>query len=138
MAVWSRTFPRTLEAAGAARGFLRELFSSRIPPVVLDDVILLTSELAMNSVRHVPATEGDWLEVSVDQGDEVLRVAVRSPGKDFASNEDPSRRGEVGGWGLHLVGELSSRWGIYPDTDGTTVWFEVDLPPVGNGRAPVL
>lgn len=138
MAVWSRTFPRTLEAAGAARGFLRDLFSSRIPPVVLDDVILLTSELAMNSVRHVPATEGDWLEVSVDQGDEVLRVAVRSPGKDFARNEDPSRRGEVGGWGLHLVDELSSRWGISPDTDGTTIWFEVDLPPVRRGRAPVL
>ena len=136
MSVWLRRFPRTLEAAGGARGFLRDLLSSRIPPVVLDDVILLTSELAMNSVRHVPAAEGDWVEVSVDQGDEVLRVAVRSPGKDFARIEDPSRRGEVGGWGLHLVGALSSRWGVSPDIDGTTVWFEVDLPPVSNGRAP--
>jgi anti-sigma regulatory factor (Ser/Thr protein kinase) len=126
MAVSSRRFPRTLEAAGQARAFLREVLSSRIPPVVLDDAILLASELTMNGVRHVSAAEGDWLEVSVDQGDEVLTVAVRSPGKDFTSSRDLSRRGEVGGWGLHFVGELSSRWGISPDPDGTAVWFEMD------------
>lgn len=134
MPVWSRRFPRTLEAAGGARGFLRDVLSSRIPPVVLDDVILLTSELAMNGVRHVPAAEGDWLDVSVDQGDEVLKVAVRSPGKDFASSQDLSRSGEVGGWGLHFVSELSSRWGVSPDTDGTAVWFEMDWR-AGNGEA---
>jgi serine/threonine-protein kinase RsbW len=128
MPVWSRRFPRSLEAAGEARGFLRDLLSSRIPPVVLDDAILMTSELAMNGVRHVPALEGDWLEVSVDQGDEMLTITVRSPGKAFAGGEDLSRRGEVGGWGLHLVGELSSRWGITPAPDGTAVWFEMDWP----------
>lgn len=133
MPMWSRSFPRTLEAAGEVRAFLRDVLGSRIPPVVLDDVILLTSELAMNGVRHVPAAEGDWLEVSVDQGDEVLKVAVRSPGKHFAS-EDVSRRGEIGGWGLHFVGELSSRWGVSPDTDGTAVWFEMDWR-AGEGDA---
>jgi anti-sigma regulatory factor (Ser/Thr protein kinase) len=126
MPVWSRTFPRSLEAAGEARGFLRDVLSNRVPPVVLDDAILLTSELTVNGVRHVPAAEGDWLEVSVDHADEVLKVAVRSPGKDFAGSQDLSRRGEVGGWGLHLVGELSSRWGVTPDTAGTAVWFEMD------------
>ena len=126
MPVWSRRFPRTLEAAGEARGFLRDVLGSRLPPVVLDDVVLLTSELTMNGVRHVPADEGDWLEVSVDQGDDALMVSVRSPGKDFATSEDLSRRGEVGGWGLHLVGQLSSRWGVTPDSEGTAVWFQMD------------
>ena len=124
MPVWSRGFPRTLEAAGKARSFLREVLGSRIPHQVLDDVILMTSELAINAVRHVPSAEGDWLEVLVDHGDDVLRISVRDPGKDFA-NERVSSAGEIGGWGLHLVGELSSRWGVAPDSDGTAVWFEV-------------
>ena len=126
MSAWSRRFPRTQETAGGARAFLRDVLSTRIPPVVLDDAILLTSELAVNGVRHVPAAEGDWLEVSVDHGDEVLKIAVRSPGRDFARSQDLSRRGEAGGWGLHFVEELSSRWGVTPDTDGTAVWFEMD------------
>ena len=62
----------------------------------------------------------------MDQDDGVLKVDVRSPGKDFASGQDLARSGEVGGWGLHFVRELSSRWGVSPDTDGTAVWFEMD------------
>jgi hypothetical protein len=80
----------------------------------------------MNAVKHVPAAEGDWLEVLVDEGDDVVKVSVRGPGKDFARDEDLSRPGEVGAWGLHLVGELSSRWGVTPDPEGTAVWFEMD------------
>jgi anti-sigma regulatory factor (Ser/Thr protein kinase) len=127
MPVWSQRFPRSLEAAGEARGFLRDMLSNRIPPVALEDALLLTSELAMNGVRHVPAAEGDRLEVSVDHGDDSLKVSVRGPGKDFATSKNLYRRGEVGGWGLHLVGVLSSRWGVTPDSHGTAVWFEMDL-----------
>jgi anti-sigma regulatory factor (Ser/Thr protein kinase) len=137
MPVWSRGFPRTLEAAGKVRGFLREVLSSRIPPKILDDVVLMTSELAMNSVRHVPAGEGDWLEVSVDYGDDVLKVSVRDPGTDFAKNEDIPGAGEIGGWGLRLVSNLSSRWGVDPDSEGTSVWFEVD-GRWGGGELPAL
>ena len=134
MPAWSRTFHRSLAAAGEARGFLRDVLSHRIPPVVLDDAVLLTSELAVNGVRHVPAAAGDWLEVSVDQADEALEVSVRSPGKDFARREDHSRRGEVGGWGLHLVDQLSSRWGVTPDPDGTAVWFHIDWSTAESGK----
>ena len=99
-------------------------------PVVLNDAVLLTSELAMNGVRHVPAAEGDWLEITVDQDVDALTVNVRSPGKNFAS-EDLSRTGE-GRLGSALVGELSSRWGVVtPDSDGTAVWFRMDWSAAG-------
>jgi anti-sigma regulatory factor (Ser/Thr protein kinase) len=138
MPVWSRGFTRTLEAAGEARGFLREVLSSRVPPNLLDDVILMTSELAINGVRHVPAAEGEWLEVLVEYGDDVLKVSVRDPGTDFASKEDISSSGEIGGWGLSLVSGLSSRWGVAPESGGTAVWFEVARPAAGNGEWPAL
>jgi anti-sigma regulatory factor (Ser/Thr protein kinase) len=47
----------------------------------------MTSELAINSARHVPSDQGDWLEVLVDDGDEVLRVSVRDPGMGVAPFE---------------------------------------------------
>jgi anti-sigma regulatory factor (Ser/Thr protein kinase) len=138
MPVWSRRFPRTLEAAGQARGFVRDVLSTRIPPQVLDDVILMTSELAINGVKHVPPAEGDWLEVLVNHGDDMLKVSVRDPGKDFAINQDLPSSEEIGGWGLNLVSSLSSRWGVAPQPDGTAVWFEVDRPAEGDGEWPVL
>ena len=134
MPVWSRGFPRTFEAAREARSFLRGVLSSRIPAQVLDDVTLMTSELATNGVRHVSAAEGDWLEVWVEYGDGVLKVSVRDPGTDFGREEDEviPRRGQTGGWGLPIVNGLSSRWGVAPDAGGTTVWFEVDQPMRGE------
>ena len=130
MPIWSRGFPRNLEAAGEARAFIRQVLGRRIPHQVLDDVLLMTSELAINSARHVPSDRGDWLEVLVDHGDELLRVSVRDPGTDFDSN-DIARAQEVGGWGLQLVNGLSSRWGVVPSSEGTAVWFEIDRPPGG-------
>ena len=137
MPIWSRGFPRTMGAAGEARGFIRQVLSSRIPPQVLDDVVLMTSELAINGARHVPDDKGDWLEVLVDHGDEVLRVSVRDPGTDFDTN-DIARAQEAGGWGLRLVSGLSSRWGVAPSSDGTDVWFELDRPSDGQGDWPAL
>jgi anti-sigma regulatory factor (Ser/Thr protein kinase) len=97
----------------------------------------MTSELAINSARHVPSDQGDWLEVLVDDGDVVLRISVRDPGTGFHTN-DVARAQEVGGGGLQLVSGLSSRWGVAPNSEGTGVWFELDRPTGGNGEWPAL
>jgi anti-sigma regulatory factor (Ser/Thr protein kinase) len=133
--IWSRGFSRNLEAAGEARGFVRQVLSSRIPPQALADVLLMTSELAINGARHVPQERGDRLEVRIDHGDEVLRISVRDPGTDF-DPADIARVDEIGGWGLRLVGALSSRWGVEPSSGGTDVWFEVDRPNEAEGGSP--
>jgi serine/threonine-protein kinase RsbW len=132
---WSRGFSRNLEAAGEARGFVRQVLGGRVHPQVLADVLLMTSELAINGARHVPEDRGDRLEVMIDQGNEVLRISVRDPGTDF-DPADIARVHEIGGWGLRLVNSLSSRWGVEPSSDGTDVWFEVDRPTEGKGDRP--
>ena len=137
MPIWSRRFPRNLEAAGGARGFVTQVLSTRIPPQVMADVVLMTSELTINGARHVPMDRGDWLEVLVDLEDEVLKVSVRDPGTDF-DPIDIARVQEIGGWGLRLVSGLSSRWGVEPGSDGTDVWFEVDRPSEGKGDRSAL
>ena len=41
----------------------------------------------------------------------------------------PSPKEEPGGFGLLLVDQLSSRWGV-DGGDDYTVWFEIDREPV--------
>jgi signal transduction histidine kinase len=84
-------------------------------------VVLLASELVSNAVKHGGAESvGLRCAVAADH----VRVEVRDNGPGFARRivkPDPSG---VGGWGLHLVDELSSRWGIVGG-EGARVWFEV-------------
>jgi anti-sigma regulatory factor (Ser/Thr protein kinase) len=114
--------PRTPQAPYMARRALREL-EGKIDPAVLPDVRLLVSELITNSVKY----GGDGpvrLEITAQAGR--LRAEIIDQGAGFT----PIKRDEedletVGGWGLHLVEELTTEWGTYEGS--THVWFEIDL-----------
>jgi hypothetical protein len=55
-----------------------------------------------------------------------LRVEVGDEGPGFHDAPVPSPQpGRSGGWGLYLVDELASRWGI-KDPPGARVLFEID------------
>ena len=92
---------------------------------VFGDVVLVISELVTNSVRHagLDATEPVQLSVNVD-GDTV-RVAVRDPGPGFKPPATPSDPAHVGGWGLVLVEQLATRWGVEHDGEANVVWCEL-------------
>ncbi len=120
MAELSVALPRTPDAPRLARRALDEL--DAVDPAVLPDVRLLVSELVTNSVKY--GGEGDVrLEVVAD--DRHLRAEIVDQGVGFtpvARNDDLDK---VGGWGLHLVERLTSRWGTHQGS--THVWFEIDL-----------
>lgn len=89
----------------------------------LQDVLLLTSELAINAAEHartpmdviVHYWPGARIRVEVHDGAEGLPRA-RWP----ATFEESGR-------GLALVELLSSRWGVTDCPTGKTVWFELQL-----------
>jgi anti-sigma regulatory factor (Ser/Thr protein kinase) len=120
----SRAVPSLPAAFVEARRFVRETAGAAVSTQVLDDALLLTSELVTNAVRH--GSSEDPIEVTVSVDDRILRVAVRDQGPGFDPYE-PGVRSEVGGWGLDLVRRLSSRWGVDRGGGGTDVWFEIDL-----------
>ena len=98
---------------------------------MVDDAMLLTSELVTNAVRHAGQGSEDQIELMVSVDTDLLRVSVRDRGPGF----DPGAaraRSEHGGWGLDLVRRLSSRWGVDRNGDGTDVWFEIDLAGVSG------
>lgn len=94
-----------------------------IPADAFDAAALLTSELVTNSVKH---SGSDWVEIGITLGFDVLRIQVSDQNSDGIKPRTP----EVdGGWGLALVGELATRWGVERHGGGKTIWVEFDLSP---------
>lgn len=89
----------------------------------LQDILLLTSELAINAAQHARSP----MEVSVHYwaGDRV-RVEVRDQGTGTPTLQRPATF-EESGRGLALVDLLSGSWGVASCPSGKTVWFELDI-----------
>jgi serine/threonine-protein kinase RsbW len=97
-----------------------------------EELALLTSEVVTNAVKHgpVPAENSVWLEALVF--DDVVRVEIRDRGAGFEPpTPGPPGESRPSGWGLFLVDELASRWGV-ESLPSSTVWFEVARGPAGS------
>jgi anti-sigma regulatory factor (Ser/Thr protein kinase) len=112
--------PRTPEAPHLARRAVANM--SSLDPTVRADVRLLVSELVTNSVKY----GGDGpvrLELSAS-GDRI-RAEIVDQGGGFKPVARDGDLHKVGGWGLHLVEQLTTEWGTFEGS--THVWFEIDL-----------
>ena len=120
-----RRLPVAPEAASEARRLLEELD----PPLAADlaaNLGLLISEVVTNAVRHGPNGSDAGIRVLLDATPERVRVDVLDAGEGFAHRARSGGADLPGGWGLFLVEQLSSRWGI--EVEPTThVWFEIDV-----------
>lgn len=101
-----------------ARDFLRAATCTEHHNEVIEDAVLLVSELVTNSVLH----GGPPLTVAVDCDVDALQVRVRDGSRDLPSPRQ-ARRADEGGRGLEIVATLSADWGVDPVEDGKHVWF---------------
>ena len=117
--------PGGLQASAAARGVVADTLSGVASRGELDDLLIIVTELVNNAVVHGGATDaGERVLVHVAAADERLRAEVSSRGAAFELRA-PSAVDEPGGFGLLLVDQLSSRWGVDGGED-FCVWFEID------------
>ncbi|WP_017237731.1 SpoIIE family protein phosphatase [Streptomyces sp. SS] len=128
-------------SVAAARAFVRDTLQGWGHPELVDDAVVLTSELVTNAVIHA----GTAADVLCLRSDDSIRVEVadRYPereipvqsGRSFGS---PDREN---GRGLLLCAALAHRWGVDYSPTRKHVWFHLDLAqrPVGTRSAgPVL
>lgn len=115
-----KRFTNDLLAPALARSALATTVIG-IPVDAFDSASLLTSELVTNSVKH---SGSDWIEIAITLGTDVLRVEVCDQGTQTIRPRTPD---PGGGWGLTLVGELATRWGVERHRVGKAVWVEFDL-----------
>jgi anti-sigma regulatory factor (Ser/Thr protein kinase) len=109
------------DAPSEARTALRR-FHPELPPELMQMIVLLASELVSNAVKHGAAA---MVAIRFAVMPEHVRVEVADEGPGFAHAPPKPDPSGIGGWGLHLVDELSSRWGV-SEGPGARVWFEID------------
>jgi anti-sigma regulatory factor (Ser/Thr protein kinase) len=110
---------------------------------VRENAELLVSELVTNSIRHADLAEPDTVEIKLEASNEAVLVEVADCGRGFGGRRPgPSARAaqaaepeRTSGWGLFLVDQIASRWGIV-EAGETRVWFE--LRPGARIRGPGL
>ena len=114
-------------AAARARRMVEGELVRRLPRSIVEDVMLLVTELVANGVRHGGAGTTSSLHLLLQGTRPGLHVEVVNA--DHRGGGGPARRSADltggGGIGLNLVEQLSSRWGVRQAPD-TAVWFEMD------------
>ncbi|MBB1258574.1 SpoIIE family protein phosphatase [Streptomyces alkaliterrae] len=132
------TFEPVGRSVAAARAFVRDTLHGWGLQEVVDDAVVLTSELVTNAVVHA----GTTAEVICLRDREGVRVEVadRHPERELPLQEPGLHMGNPdreGGRGLLLCGALASHWGVDYTTADKRVWFRLDLPerPVGTRSA---
>ncbi|HEX9124189.1 MAG TPA: PAS domain S-box protein [Actinomycetota bacterium] len=123
MTVLDRRYPAAPQAVAEARRALDGL-SRLVRPDCLDNLRLLVSELVTNAIRHGPADPEATVAVTVSLDGRTVHVEVEDGGGGFRARLGPAEDG-TSGWGLYLVDQLATRWGIR-EGEPTRVWFELD------------
>jgi anti-sigma regulatory factor (Ser/Thr protein kinase) len=118
--------PLDARAPGAARVLVGRL-RGRVPALVLDDALLVVSELVTNSVCHSGASDGAMI-VRVELTGTMVRLEVEDPGRGGVIAPRTPDLG--GGFGLNLVQGLCERWGLERvAAGGTRVWAQLARAP---------
>jgi anti-sigma regulatory factor (Ser/Thr protein kinase) len=120
-----REFRGDADQVAAARRFVASAIHSTGP--ARDVSRLLVSEAATNAVLHSASGNGGTFSVQYLISEHLLRVEVHDGGGPIGPRRRVHHLESMTGRGLDLFDALSDRWGVEGDTDGWTIWFELDL-----------
>ncbi|MDF3146035.1 MULTISPECIES: SpoIIE family protein phosphatase [unclassified Streptomyces] len=125
-------------SVASARSFVRDTLQGWGFADIVDDAVVLTSELVTNAVVHA-GTSADVLCLRSDDGVRI-EVADRYPEREIPLQGSPVNMGSPdreGGRGLQLCAALAACWGVEYTPTHKQVWFQLDLPerPVGTRAA---
>jgi serine/threonine-protein kinase RsbW len=118
----SRPFPGRHDQVAHARDFVKQVVGCS---PVLDEAVLLASELCTNALQHTGSGIGGSFEVTVYRGDGFLRVEVQDDGSETVPIVQSFEELAEYGQGLEIVRLIAHRWGQNGDRYSRTVFFEL-------------
>lgn len=120
-----RTVEYLLPSAPAGVGEARSLVRSDLThwglTHIIDDCLLIVSELVTNAVRHGGSAYALRLETRAGR----LYGEVFDPGEGIPAQRSPGVD-SLSGRGLQIVAAIADEWGVTAANDGKVVWFSVD------------
>ncbi|WP_215449297.1 SpoIIE family protein phosphatase [Streptomyces sp. ATCC 21386] len=132
------SFAAVSRSVATARSFVRDTLQGWGFADIVDDAVVLTSELVTNAVVHA-GTSADVLCLRAEDGVRI-EVADRYPEREIplqGSHINMGSPDREGGRGLQLCAAMATRWGVEYTSTHKQVWFQLDLPdrPVGTRSA---
>lgn len=108
--------PQARRSLGAA---LRDL---DLPRDLVDDALLVLSELVGNALRHAPPLPDGTIDIRWTAGGDVVTVSVTDGGAQTSPGVRPTDTFGTDGRGLWIVETLAVEWGVRRRERATTVW----------------
>ena len=123
--LYSRSFDGVSDLSSVRRAARQALSVHGVPLGNIDAVVLVLSELVTNALWHARAP---YVAAVKRNPRGITIVEVADCGDGDASVREPD---ESGGYGLHLVNQLTDVWGVHDDPalGGKIVWAAL-----GDGR----
>lgn len=120
LVLWSRRvrLPPIGSSVGKARDFTTHHLSDHDLEGLIDDVRLVTSELATNAIVHAKTA----FTVVLEGDTRVVRVSVSDDSTARPTLSTPTAS-DAEGWGLRIVESISNDWGVVDGAGtGKSVW----------------
>lgn len=119
--------PVSAAAGRMAREALDGWLSALVGEETAANARIAASELVANAVRHGGLQDTDTIKLSGVATEQIVRIELEQASSAADARVVPlgERDPGEGGFGLRIVDELSSRWGVRGGPPGA-VWFEVD------------
>ncbi|MEV2256757.1 SpoIIE family protein phosphatase [Streptomyces sp. NPDC050147] len=123
------TFDPVGRSVATARSFVRDTLQGWGFTDIVDDAVVLTSELVTNAVVHA----GTAADVLCLRSEDAVRIEVSDhyPEREIPLQQSAANMGSPdreGGRGLQLCAALATRWGVDYTPTNKQVWFQLDLP----------
>ncbi len=127
------TFTPNGRSVAAARSFVRGVLDEWDAAELVDDAVLLVSELVTNAIVHA----GTSTEVRCLRYEDGVRIEIcdQHPARELPNmSSGVAAEEDEGGRGLLLPAALASAWGVQYTPTTKQVWFQLDLPGRGGAR----
>ena len=118
---WSFSLPASKEAPRRARRAIHDAVGDANR---LDEILLATSELVSNAVRHTDLSPDETIKLEVTSRACDIRVSVAHRGAMFAHDQDGSAEGR--GYGLQIVDRIAEQWDVDQRGNQLETWFEIE------------
>ena len=127
--------PCSTRSVREARTLVRtDLAGTALPQDVVDDALLVVSELVSNSLRHARGLPGDRIGLAWWCQDQSVTVKVTDGGGSSFPTARLPTTSAIGGRGLAMVAAVSADWGVDRSPAETSVWAVVGDTDGGVGR----
>lgn len=108
------------KAVPALRRFVAEVLTGWGEESLVDDAVLVTSELATNAIGHARSP----FHASVARSDRTVRITIEDAGPGSATSRVVTSE-DSSGRGILIVEVLAERWGIEARPEGKAIWAEL-------------